>query len=53
MNPRHADTKTLEMIEEYFVYVTHCLQYVSEFIAIKNELLKHSLPSRPKRMPNS
>ncbi len=52
MNPRHADTKTLEMIEEYFVYVTHCLQYVSEFIAIKNELLKHSLPSRPKRMPN-
>jgi hypothetical protein len=48
---RHADTTTLEMIETYFVYTKECLDYLSQFIAVKSSLMRGPLPSKPKRMP--
>jgi hypothetical protein len=50
LKQRHADTKTLEMIEQYFVYVFHCLHYLSATLAIKNGLLRGPLPTKPRRL---
>jgi len=50
MKQRHADTKTLELIERYFVYVFRCMDHMSATLAIKNDLLRGPLPIKPKRL---
>ena len=50
MKQRHADTKTLEMIERYFVYVFHYLDYLSVTLAITNGLMRSPLATKPRRL---
>ena len=48
-NFRHANAKTLALIEDYFWYAFECLDYLAKALAVKRHFMRGLVPQRPKR----